>query len=418
MVLGPLPLNRNDSVRPDSFGVTRSSSTEPIAIGQHQPRLPPRHRVDPTPKKPRRILVGSLIAGCTALAITGALVIGGLDSPAQKATAVDQKSEAPSISVTPEKAAPTPLVRSSVIAAAGESSGSVTGGTVVTVTGDDLSGVTTATFGENAGEVVSATNDTVTIETPPATGTGTVPVTLFSAAGTPIAVAPASVPPAGISSTGVNPAEKATEATDAVGSATSSSATSSVGPAAGSTDASASATAADPIDPAASATALVFEYVPDARIAAQIAYVQAHWQNYNSAAYGRIPGNDCVNFASQSLIARGWAMDAEWSFSSDTGVYSTAWSSSTAFASYLAAHPEKASALSDEQRASVKVGDIVQFDWDRSGDRDHTGVVSRVEKTDSGVQIYFAGHTLDSIEKSVDESLLNTGATVSYWSIK
>ena len=261
-------------------------------------------------------------------------------------------------------AQPEPIVRSSIVAADGASAGSVAGGTVVTVTGADLGKVASARFGANAGEVVSVTIDTVTISTPASTGLslGTVPVKLLDVDGKTVTVD--------------------------------------------------SARSGEPV-----AAPLSFRYIADPKVAAQTAYVLAHWQNYNSAEYGRLPGTDCVNFTSQSLVARGWAMDAEWSFNAGTSQYSPAWASSTAFAAYLAAHPERAAALDDGQRAQVKVGDVVQFDWNSSGDRDHTGIVTRVEKTAGGVQVYYASHTMDNDFKSVDESLANAGGTVSYWSI-
>ncbi|MFT2818090.1 amidase domain-containing protein [Leifsonia sp. A12D58] len=68
--------------------------------------------------------------------------------------------------------------------------------------------------------------------------------------------------------------------------------------------------------------------------------------------------------------------------------------------------------------ATVVPYDVVQFDWDSSGDRDHTGIVTRVDKSESGVAIDFAGHTNNGSYKSVDETLANTGGTVSYWSVK
>ena len=49
-------------------------------------------------------------------------------------------------------------------------------------------------------------------------------------------------------------------------------------------------------------------------IDAQLAYVLTYWSSYNSAEYPVIGGFDCANFASQSLIARGWAMDGGWYF--------------------------------------------------------------------------------------------------------
>ncbi|MEB0303397.1 amidase domain-containing protein, partial [Mucilaginibacter sp. 5C4] len=76
-----------------------------------------------------------------------------------------------------------------------------------------------------------------------------------------------------------------------------------------------------------------------------------------------------------------------------------------------------ATPLTAGESSRVKVGDIVQFDWDRSGDKDHTGIVTRVVKDASGTHLYYAGHTEDSLDKSVEESLANTGGTVSYWSV-
>lgn len=293
-----------------------------------------------------------------------------------------------------------PIVRTSIVTAEGASSGSVTGGTTVTVTGKDLAEVATVTFGGNAGTVVSATEDTVTITTPASTefATGAVPVGLFASSGAPIDVA---------ASASIDDAAAADPAAAPAGA----DAPVPVDPAA---DPAAEAPAA--ADPAAASAPLTFVYVPDPKIAAQLDYVQAHWEDYNTDEYGSISGNDCVNFTSQSLVARGWAMDAEWSYSEGAG-YSTAWGSSTAFAAYLEAHPERATALTDAERAQVKVGDVVQFDWDSSGDQDHTGIVSRVEHTDAGVQVFYAGHTVDSIDKSVDESLANAGGAVSYWSV-
>lgn len=288
-----------------------------------------------------------------------------------------------------------PIVRSAVIAADGTPAGPVTGGTVVTVTGTDLAAVTAASFGDNAAQVVSATADTVTLQAPAAAGlaTGPVAVSLFDSSGAAVTVAGAISPD---------------------GTSTSAAATAAIVEA---IEPTAETAVTVPVATAASTTtpALTFTYVPDPRITAQIDYVLAHWQNYNSDVYGSISGNDCVNFTSQSLIARGWTMDAEWNFTA--GTYSTAWASSTAFAAYLTAHPERATPLTSAQRAEVKVGDIVQFDWDNSGDKDHTGIVTRVESTATGVEIYYAGHTNNTDYRSVDESVELTGAGVSYWSV-
>jgi hypothetical protein len=153
--------------------------------------------------------------------------------------------------------------------------------------------------------------------------------------------------------------------------------------------------------------------------APQVKYVLAHWSEYNTAEFETLGEDDCVNFTSQGLLARGWAQTDEWFYGAD-GVYSSsaAWRSSTAFRDYLRDHPELATALDDSQRDQVVPGDIVQFDWDNSGDRDHTGTVTKVVKGSGGqVTVYFAGHTTDSDYRSVDDAITvdHPGASVFYW---
>ena len=384
----PTPPTRNDSVRP------ASPLDSPISTRRQLKRQHKRAR-----QKRHLIVVAGLTAGTTVVAIVAGLVIdaGAFTAEADLAAATTQVTAAPTPTATismPTVIAPAaPIIRSTVLAADGTPAGPVTGGTLVTVTGTDLEDVTSATFGDQPAEVVSATADTVTLQTPAATDLGAVAVTLFAGTGEPVQVA------GGTGTSG--DAASSSAATAALAQA--------VEPAVGAAIA-AETPAAAPTPPS-----LSFTYLPDPRITAQIDYALAHWQDYNSEVYGSIAGNDCVNFTSQSLIARGWTMDAEWSFSA--GRYSAAWASSTAFAAYLTAHPERATPLTDEQRADVKVGDIVQFDWDDSGDKDHTGIVTRVENTASGVAVYYAGHTNNTDYRSVDESLALAGGNVSYWSV-
>ncbi len=157
-------------------------------------------------------------------------------------------------------------------------------------------------------------------------------------------------------------------------------------------------------------------------VAAQLEYLYAHWQDTASDQFGFLGASDCVNFASQSLLERGWTIDDEWWYSDSGNPYShaTAWISSTAFMRYLAAHPERATPLTDADRASVKVGDIVQFDWDQSGDRDHTGIVTSVTTGADGVtEILYAGHTDATWDRSVDYAIteLHPGGVAYYWSL-
>jgi len=157
-------------------------------------------------------------------------------------------------------------------------------------------------------------------------------------------------------------------------------------------------------------------------VAAQMKYLRAHWQDTSSDRFGFLPENDCVNFTSQSLLARGWETDDEWWYSDDGDPWShpTAWISSTSFMKYLEEHPERATALTDAQRDQVKVGDVVQFDWDDSGDRDHTGVVTSVAtESDGSITILYSGHTDATWDRSVDWAITeyHPGGVAYYWSI-
>ena len=157
-------------------------------------------------------------------------------------------------------------------------------------------------------------------------------------------------------------------------------------------------------------------------VAAQLTYARAHWRETDSDGFGFIDENDCVNFASQSLLARGWAEDDEWWYdeSGDAYAHSKAWISSTVLMRYLEDHPERATALTDDQRDQVKPGDLVQFDWDDSGDRDHTGIVTAVvTERDGSITIEYAGHTDATWDRSVDWAITehHPGGVAYYWSI-
>ncbi|MFF2389312.1 amidase domain-containing protein [Agromyces sp. NPDC058104] len=168
------------------------------------------------------------------------------------------------------------------------------------------------------------------------------------------------------------------------------------------------------------AAALELDPELPAPVLRQLEYVREHWDADESERYGVLGDDDCVNFASQSLIERGWLPDDEWWYSEDGDAYahSPAWRSSTLFRDYLAAHPERATALGDAQRAQVKPGDIVQFDWDASGDRDHTAIVTAViEDEDGNVDVFYGGHTDATWDRSVDDHPRHPETQVSYWSI-
>ena len=111
--------------------------------------------------------------------------------------------------------------------------------------------------------------------------------------------------------------------------------------------------------------------------------------------------------------------DDWWSAESgDATDSSITWRSSTAFHDWLAQHPELATELTMEERDDVRVGDLVQFDWDGSGDRDHTGVITKIEtRNDGSLALYYAAHTDDTLMRSVDwaTTVLHPGASATFW---
>lgn len=156
------------------------------------------------------------------------------------------------------------------------------------------------------------------------------------------------------------------------------------------------------------------EATADSGVESQMAYLHKHFDDRNSAEFGSLDGTDCVNFTSQGLHARGWKMTDDWWHLAVVGQhqYSKAWVSSTTFAAYLDDHPSLAE---EATAADVAIGDLVQFDYDSSGNRDHTATVSRV---DNG-EIFVVQHSPDADFKPVQEVLdeHGGGGTAYFWKI-
>ena len=93
----------------------------------------------------------------------------------------------------------------------------------------------------------------------------------------------------------------------------------------------------------------------------QLQYVLRYWHDYNPA-YEAISDDDCVDFTSQSLLRRGSLQQGDWTHAVDVEASGAAWRSSTAFMRFMEAHPELGTALTDDERAKVEPGDVVQFD--------------------------------------------------------
>jgi hypothetical protein len=151
-------------------------------------------------------------------------------------------------------------------------------------------------------------------------------------------------------------------------------------------------------------------------VQAQYSFLVKKWNSRSGGSFGYIPGRDCANWASQSLLVRGHKPTPKWRPRlSRTISFTKAWVSSTALHDFLLSR-KRATLLTSAQSDQVAIGDIVQFDWWNTGAQEHTGVVSHIEKTDSGLKIYYASHTAHGMWWSVDRSItvLHPGATVSY----
>ena len=382
----------------------RASAPAAVAepVVEHEPQAPakrsgPRHRAERVRNRrtPGASFRRSVALGCVS-AVMGVTAFGAIAASADgdrtgsttastvSANAADRATPTDTIAAVEPEVDEGPAVTGELSVSAAP----FTGGTQVTVTGEDLDQVAAVTVGEAPATIVAVDDRQVTFAVPAVDDSAlgsTAEVHFADAAGQPIDV------------------EQQT-AVVAAG-------TSVVQPLEGALTGRHVAKA-----PTAPRT-LTLTYTNDPGIDAQVAYVLTYWSSYNSAQYPVIDGYDCANFASQSLIARGWSMDGGWYLDQGTGAMSPSWSSSTALRDYLRTSA-RATELDDSQRDQVKVGDIAQFDWDGSGDRDHTAVVTRVEHTDAGTKVWVGGHTKDADYWDVDTALATGGGTVSYFSIR
>jgi hypothetical protein len=146
-------------------------------------------------------------------------------------------------------------------------------------------------------------------------------------------------------------------------------------------------------------TGLTFQYMVTSRLDKQMAYAFKYWNVYSNATFGYLAGSDCANFASQTLLARGWKRSSQW-FDYGAGNWSGTWVSSTAMSTWLKKRTDLATHLTYSQRDSVVVGDVVQFRWPGHSKKysswDHTGIVSKVVVLPNGRHdIYYTSHTLN-----------------------
>lgn len=153
----------------------------------------------------------------------------------------------------------------------------------------------------------------------------------------------------------------------------------------------------------------------------QMQYLFQYWQNYNSVEWGTFSDNDCGNFVNQGLVARGWEQNNDWfSDYATTGDYSLSWIRGNEMDAYLASRSDT-TRIAFEDRANVKIGDVVMFDWDPQNMNgvDHTMTVSGVStKADGTPSIKLVGHTVDAQYRDFDTAITvdNPGGTAHFWS--
>lgn len=152
----------------------------------------------------------------------------------------------------------------------------------------------------------------------------------------------------------------------------------------------------------------------------QVEYAKTHYKNSNTKEFGDLGSVDCVNFTSQTLLARGWKMTPMWGQAYRNGKmeYTRAWINSTGFKEFLTKHPELATPVAYEDRDQIVVGDVVQFDWDNSGDRDHTGIISGIR--DDGT-LLVSSHSPSAFDWPLDEVIMSSFSPLTktyFWHLK
>jgi hypothetical protein len=168
--------------------------------------------------------------------------------------------------------------------------------------------------------------------------------------------------------------------------------------------------------------ALEWEYVVATAVDRQLEYAFRYWDDYNTVFFGDFNawGGDCMNFVSQTLLARGWAPTEDW-FNLAQEDWAPAFVHVPSFDEWLSSHPEYGAQRRGLGRIDdVKIGDIVVFDWDGDGSLDHAQVVSSTRVVDGETEVLMVGHNVDSTYRSIDDALEEQGtpkATVHFWSI-
>lgn len=130
---------------------------------------------------------------------------------------------------------------------------------------------------------------------------------------------------------------------------------------------------------------------------AMVNYATTYVYNYNNA-YRTFP-NDCTNFISQAMYAGGWTMVSGYYTSNDVWWYnwlnqSYTWAGAHNWY-FFARGSGRTSSLSSVW--NMQLGDVLQIDFQRDGQIDHTMIVTWVGTSD----LYLTYHTNDNLNRSL-----------------
>ncbi|MCP2032538.1 hypothetical protein L1277_002641 [Okibacterium sp. HSC-33S16] len=165
-----------------------------------------------------------------------------------------------------------------------------------------------------------------------------------------------------------------------------------------------------------------FTYAVETGIDAQMSYAMAHWSTYNEAEWGNLNpvGGDCANFVSQTLIQRGWTQSDAWHNTGAGAKWTPSWGYVPAMDDWFASSKgPDVERLSLDQRDQVKVGDVAMFDWNKNDTPDHVMIVSKVFTEGDKTVIQLVGHNKDFDYRDLDNTITveHPGGNAWFWSI-
>lgn len=175
-------------------------------------------------------------------------------------------------------------------------------------------------------------------------------------------------------------------------------------------------------EPVVTTSDLTYTYEVRTGVDRQMEYAFRHWQEYNLAEFGTFNpvGGDCVNFVSQTLIARGWQMTDSWHNYNAGAQWTGPWIHVPSFDTWLRNNPQYGAVrLELDQRDQVKVGDLVVFDWNVNNSLDHIQIVSAIDVVDGQIEIKMAGHNKDTDFRDLDVTMTvdHPGGIGYFWSL-